>query len=86
MEGRKVTNKMDRRTFLESAAASACFTILPRHVLGGPGVFASSDKIALGYIGTGTQGLREMPKLISIPDIRIVAVWSGAQSDLRPFR
>ncbi len=29
---------------------------------------------ALAYIGTGTQGLREMPKLIAIPEIRIVAV------------
>src|SRR5215469_4301302 len=65
---------MNRRKFLETAAASACFTIIPRHVLGGRGVVPPSDKITLAYIGTGTQGLREMPKLIAIPEIQIVAV------------
>src|SRR3954468_12645523 len=50
MGGRKATITMDRRTFLESAAASACFTILPRHVMGGPGVVPPSDKITLAYI------------------------------------
>ena len=65
---------MNRRKFLETASASACFTIIPRHVLGGSGVVPPSDKITLAYIGTGTQGLREMPKLIAIPEIRIVAV------------
>jgi len=65
---------MNRRTFLEAASASACFTILPRHVLGGTGVVAPSDKITLAYIGTGTQGLREMPRLMAMPEIQIVAV------------
>ena len=74
MRGRKVTNTMNRRKFLETAAASACFTIIPRHVVGGRGVVPPSDKITLAYIGTGTQGLREMPKLIAIPEIQIVSV------------
>ena len=50
------------------------FTIVPRHVLGGPGVVPPSDKITLAHIGTGTEGLREMPRLIAIPEIQIVAV------------
>ena len=58
---------MNRRTFIETASASACFTILPRHVLGGSGVVPPSDKITLAYIGTGTQGLREMPRLMANP-------------------
>jgi len=66
---------MNRREFLETASVSAAgFTILPRHVLGGPGVVPPSDQITLAYIGTGSQGLREMPRLIAIPEIRIVAV------------
>ena len=69
-----MTNMMNRRTFLETASASACFTIIPRHVLGGSGVVAPSDKITLAHIGTGTEGLREMTKLIAIPEIQIVAV------------
>ena len=64
----------NRRDFLGKAAGAAAFTIVPRHVLGGQGNVAPSDKITLGCIGIGTQALREMPALLSIPEIRIVAV------------
>ena len=64
----------DRREFLASAAAAAAFTIVPRHVVGGQGFVAPSDKITLAYIGVGTQGLREMVDLLTVPDIQIVAV------------
>jgi hypothetical protein len=67
--------KVNRREFLGSAAAaSLAFTVVPRYVLGGPGYIAPSDKITLGYIGCGTQGLREMTSLITEPSIQIVAV------------
>ena len=69
-----MTSVMNRRKFLGAAAASAGFTIVPRHVIGGPGVVAPSDKITLAYIGTGTQGLREMLRFLAIPEIQIVAV------------
>jgi hypothetical protein len=59
---------------LGSATAGAAFTIVPRHVLGGQGVVAPSDKITLGYIGVGTQGLREMLPLLQVPEIQIVSV------------
>jgi hypothetical protein len=65
---------MNRRKFIGTAAASACFTIIPRHVLGGAGIVAPSDKITLAHIGTGTEGLHEMPALIAIPEIQIVTV------------
>lgn len=69
------TKKINRREFLGSAAvASLAFTVVPRQVLGGPGYVAPSDKITLGYIGCGTQGLREMAALISNPALQIVAV------------
>ena len=35
---------------------------------------APSDRINLAYVGTGTQGLREMPVLLASQDIRITAV------------
>jgi hypothetical protein len=67
--------KINRREFLGSAAAaSLAFTVVPREVLGGHGFVAPSDKITLGYIGCGTQGLREMTALISNPALQIVAV------------
>lgn len=67
--------KINRRKFLGSAAAaSLAFTVVPRHVLGGQGYVAPADKITLGYIGCGTQGMREMTNLITDPEIQIVAV------------
>ena len=65
---------MNRREFLETAAATACFTIVPRQVLGGPGVVPPSDKITLAHIGCGTEGLSEMTGLIANPELQIVAV------------
>ena len=64
----------NRRKFLGTAAGVAAFTIVPRHVLGGPGMVAPSDKITLAHIGTGTEGLREMLPLLAAPEIQIVAV------------
>src|SRR5580658_8722715 len=69
------SSEIDRRKFLERAAGTAAaFTILPRHVLGGPQFVAPSDKVALAYIGLGTQGIRELMDLLPSPDIQVVAV------------
>ena len=69
------SHKLDRRKFVELAAGSAlAFTILPRHVLGGAGYVAPSDKITLAYIGVGTQGIRELLPLLAVPQIQVVAV------------
>jgi hypothetical protein len=71
----KQKRNINRREFIgTAAAASVAFTILPRHVLGGPGFIAPSDKINLAYIGCGTQGLREMCELITNPELQIVSV------------
>jgi hypothetical protein len=59
---------------MATGAAAAAFTIVPRHVLGGPGFVPPSEKITLAHIGCGTQGLREMPGLLRMPDVQIVAV------------
>jgi hypothetical protein len=66
---------MNRRKFLGGAAASAAaFTLVPRHVLGGAGRTAPSEKITFAYIGCGTQGLREMLGMLATPEVQIVAV------------
>jgi hypothetical protein len=67
--------KINRRKFLGSAAtASLAFTVIPRHVMGGPGYVAPSNKLNLAYIGCGTQGMREMTSLIANPELQIVSV------------
>ncbi len=49
-------NEVSRRQFLGTGlAATAAFTVVPRHVLGGSGFIAPSDQITLGFIGTGKQ-------------------------------
>jgi len=65
---------ISRREFLAPAAAGLALTLVPRHVLGGPGYVAPSDKITLAYIGCGTQGTREMLRLIATPGVQITAV------------
>ena len=68
------TSPMSRRKFVElTATAAAGFTIVPRHVLG-KGFIAPSDKITLAYIGTGTQGTRELLPMLTVPQIQVVAV------------
>jgi len=72
---RSQTPGISRRKFLlAGSAAATAFTIVPRHVLGGPGFVAPSEKITVAHIGCGTQGLREMPGLLATPEIQIVAV------------
>ena len=77
--------EQDRREFLGAATGAAAFTIVPRHVLGGQGNVAPSDKINLAYIGVGTQGLREMPAVLTIPEIRIVSVCDPNQNAVGYF-
>jgi len=66
---------LNRREFLTPAAAAGlALTVVPRHVLGGPGYVAPSDKLTLAYIGCGTQGTREMLSLVATPQVQITAV------------
>src|SRR4051812_12075221 len=66
---------LSRRNFVQmTATAGIGFTILPRHILGGKGYVAPSDKITLAYIGVGTQGIRELLPLLAVPEIQVIAV------------
>jgi predicted dehydrogenase len=47
---------MSRRRFLEATAAAAAFTIVPRHVLGGPGYTSPSDRLNVACVGVGGKG------------------------------
>jgi len=54
------TSNMSRRKFLGSAvAAAATVTIVPRHVLGGPGYKAPSDKLNIACVGIGGKGFSD---------------------------
>jgi predicted dehydrogenase len=67
--------KMSRRDFAGRAAASiAAFAIVPRHVLGGAGNTPPSEKINLAIIGSGGQGIVNLKRLLTFPEIQVIAV------------
>ena len=66
---------VNRREFLGTVVAASAFTILPRHVLGGPGYIAPSDVLNIAQIGCGTQGIRQITTdLATREDLRITCV------------
>jgi predicted dehydrogenase len=74
---------MKRRNFLSTTATIAGITIIPRHVLGGIGHIAPSDKLNVACIGNGTQGTRVMLELLKIPGLQIVSVADPVKEDTR---
>lgn len=56
---------MKRRDFVRTGtAALGGFTIVPRHVLGGPGFLAPSDTVNVAGIGVGGQGMWNLSALL----------------------
>src|SRR5437773_5095910 len=68
------SDSLSRRQFMAGGAAATAFTVVPRHVLGGAGYVAPSEKITLACIGFGTQAIREIGGILASPDVQIVAV------------
>ena len=63
--------KVSRREFLSTTgSAAAAFTIVPRHVLGGPGYQAPSDMVHVAGIGVGARGAQDIQG-IADPDVPI---------------
>lgn len=57
MNNKEQKSNKSRRKFIRNAAtAMAGFYIVPRHVLGGPGFTAPSDKLVIAAIGAGGKG------------------------------
>jgi hypothetical protein len=70
----KSSGGISRRAFAAGVASSAALTIIPRHVLGGRGYIAPSEKITAACIGVGAQGTRVMMDFMKHADIHIVSV------------
>lgn len=61
MKNNKSASQLSRRKFLtQSATAAAGVMILPRHVLGGPGYVAPSDRLNIAGIGAGGKGFSDL--------------------------
>lgn len=70
-----MNEKKSRRNFVKnSALAAAGFFILPRHVLGGNGYVAPSDKLNIAGIGAGGKGAGDLASFAKSPKVNIVSL------------
>jgi len=75
---------LSRRSFLGASAAAAAPLILPAPVLGRGGATAPNDRIAYGFVGTGSHARDwNMPQVFRCPDAEIVAVCDVDKNHLR---
>ena len=75
-------NEISRRQFLRTtAAASAAFTLVPRHVLGGAKFVAPSEKVNIALVGAGGQGRTNARALFKEADAQIIAVCDPNEQD-----
>jgi predicted dehydrogenase len=72
---KKKEKGVSRRDFVKkTAVAAAAFTVVPRHVLGGKGYTAPSDKLNIAGIGIGNKGLdnlmgMESENIVALADV-----------------
>jgi predicted dehydrogenase len=78
--------KISRREFLNSAAVAAAFTIVPRHVLGGPGRTAPSEKLNIACIGIGGMGASDTQQVSAENIVALCDVdWKHAADTFKKF-
>ena len=88
------TKGVSRRTFVgDVAAAGMAFTIVPRHVLGGPGYRAPSDTLNMACIGVGGRGRSDLngvsvENIYALCDVdsRAVAAAAGAHPAAKQYK
>ncbi|MDZ7370193.1 MAG: Gfo/Idh/MocA family oxidoreductase [candidate division KSB1 bacterium] len=78
---------MKRRTFIKnSSLVVGAFTIVPRHVLGGPGYTAPSDKLNIAAIGAGGQAAWDLEQLESENIVALCDVdWERAAESFEKY-
>ncbi len=66
---------VSRRDFLRDTAISVTtFMIVPRHVLGGRGFVAPSDKVNIAAVGVGGRGKQNVEDLLKLNDVQVTAI------------
>lgn len=66
MNKEKKINSNSRRDFVKTAAiAAAGFMIVPRHVLGGKGFIAPSDRLTVAGVGAGGKGASDLAGFVA---------------------
>lgn len=80
-------NNASRRKFVKGIAlAAAGISIVPRHVIGGRGFVAPSDKVNVGIVGAGGKGRQNASSLFELADVQITSIADpSAYWDLKDF-
>jgi len=77
---------VSRRDFLGTAATVAAFTIIPRHVLGGPNNTSPSEKLNIAGIGVGGRGASVLQAVESQNIVALCDVdWSRAAATFKRY-
>jgi len=81
---------ISRREFLGNAGGALAFTFVPRHVLGGLGYTAPSEKVNVAGIGVGGQGGVDIERINNTGEVNIIALcdvdekYAGGMFDAYP--
>ena len=70
----KKSTSSSRRNFVKNTALASSIFIVPRHVLGGPGFIAPSDRLHIAAIGAGGKGASDIANASVNGRERIVAL------------
>lgn len=83
----KTKRQVSRRKFISTTAVTAAgLSIVPRHVLGGPGFTPPSDKVNIAVVGVGGRGKQNAQALMQLDDVQITAIADPAEYwDLADF-
>ena len=80
-------SRVNRRDFLRAATAAAVAPIIvPRHVVARSQTTPPSDRITLGFIGTGSMGGGHVRGFLKMPDVRILAISDIRLENLEKFQ
>ncbi len=80
-----MSHNITRRQFLKNTALASSIMIIPRHVLGSGKYTAPSDKIQLGFIGTGRISRSLQNRFLESGQVNIVAACDVHQTNLHFF-
>lgn len=71
---RSVKNNSRRDFIKRSMTTAAAITIVPRHILGGSGFTAPSDKVNIGIVGAGGQSMYSINELFKLDDVQLITI------------
>lgn len=70
---------VSRRRFLRTTLTLTAVSVVPRWILGGPGLVPPSNRLNVAMIGAGGQGITNLKELLKHPDVAVSAICDVAE-------